>query len=115
MLRIAVRDLDRQVIFQNLTKVADGAGGYTETWADGPTVWVGIKAVKGREQNGQGIWQNSISYALVCRFEDYSPTVATRVKYVIDGQTVILQTGDFYEMDDSRKFYKVALTTIKNG
>src|SRR6478609_3770259 len=99
MVRITVRDLNRQVIFQTLVKASDGAGGYTETWTDGSPIWVGIRAKKGREQNPQGVWQNSISYELVCRFEDYSPTVATRVKYDIDGQQVILQLSEFYELD----------------
>ncbi len=115
MLRITVRDLDRLVTFQTLTKSADGAGGFTETWTDTASIWAGIRAKNGREQNQQGVWVNKIGYEMVCRFEDFTPGINMRVKYTINGTVGTYQVDGPYELDDERKFYIVPLIITKNG
>lgn len=115
MVRLKVRDLNRQVIFQTLVKVADGFGGFTETWTDSAPVWAKMEPYRSSETYDQGVDVNKIAYNLYCRFEDFTPGINMRVVYVIDGVSNNYQIGGGYELDDERKFYKVPLIVAKNG
>ena len=46
--------MDQMITFQRKTRVADGMGGYTETWADVYSVWAAVKAKAGREGRDEG-------------------------------------------------------------
>jgi head-tail adaptor len=113
---VRVRELSRQVVFQTLTTASDGAGGYTETWGGDVTVWASIKAnTRGVDIYQQGVATMKAEYTLICRFKDITPSVKMRVKYTIDGVEFIMQVGKFFEMDDTRKFWKIDLIQVKNG
>lgn len=42
--------LNKRVIIQTVSRVSDGAGGVTETWADTATVWASVAPATGNEQ-----------------------------------------------------------------
>lgn len=63
--------LDQRVTLQANTTVSDGMGGNTKGWADfatTPTVWAGVKAVRGNEGMDEGgtvasgLWLFTIRY-----------------------------------------------------
>lgn len=116
MARINVRDLDRQVTFMSLTKTADGAGGFTEAFADVATVWGAIRATgNNKDSYQQGVELSKIGYVLFIRFEDFTPSISMQVKYTIDGVNNTMQIGGINEVDDERKYYKITLINPKNG
>jgi SPP1 family predicted phage head-tail adaptor len=45
-----VAKLNKRVTIQNVSRVSDGQGGFTETWTDSATVWAGIEPVKSYER-----------------------------------------------------------------
>lgn len=116
MVRINVRDLDREVTFQAITLTSDGAGGNTESFADVATVWGSIKATgTNKDSYQQGVEINKISYLLFIRCEDFTPQISMQVKYTIDGVVNTMQIGGINEVNDERKFYKITLINPKNG
>lgn len=46
--------LDQYITIERKTRVADGMGGYTESWATWKTVWANAKAKAGRESRDEG-------------------------------------------------------------
>lgn len=49
--------MDQRITLRRRVRVADGAGGFTETWADfaaNPVVWAHVKAKGGREAMVEG-------------------------------------------------------------
>ena len=64
-------NLDQRVTFQRNTSTSDGAGGQVKTWGNlnkTPTVWAGVKAVRGNESVDEGgtvaagLWLFEIRY-----------------------------------------------------
>lgn len=43
-------DLNKTITLQYKTKVSDGMGGFTVTWADAATIWAGIWPISANEQ-----------------------------------------------------------------
>ena len=51
-----IGQLDERITLQSATRTADGAGGFTVSWANlpsVPTVWASIKPVRGSEGNAE--------------------------------------------------------------
>lgn len=46
--------MDQMVSIERKTRVADGMGGYTETWAEVYAVWAAVKPKAGREGRDEG-------------------------------------------------------------
>ena len=44
-----IEDLNKRITLQSSTKVADGMGGLTVTWADVATVWAGVWPISAKE------------------------------------------------------------------
>ena len=47
---VTIAELNQRVAIQKMTRVSDGQGGWTTTWATIATVWAKIKPKGGREQ-----------------------------------------------------------------
>lgn len=116
MVRITVRDLDRQITFQSIGLVPDGAGGNVEAFTDVATVWASIKTTGvNKDSYQQGVELNKIGYLCFIRYEDFTPQISMQVKYTIDGVVNTMQIGGINEVNDERKFYKITLINPKNG
>lgn len=60
--------LSHRITIQNRTQVADGFGGYTETWATFATVWAEVKAVSSRERFFSGKLELNITHKITIRY-----------------------------------------------
>ena len=60
----------KRVTIQNVTRVQDGQGGYTETWADTATVWCSIEPVKAYERYQSMQLAAPVSHKVVMRYTD---------------------------------------------
>lgn len=68
---VTIGDLRSRVTFQTSTRVADGQGGFTETWASlatNPTVYAYLAAVSSRERLFSQQMQYQRSHVLVIRY-----------------------------------------------
>ena len=68
---VTIGDLRSRVTFQTSTRVADGQGGFTETWASlatNPTVYAYLAAVNSRERLFSQQMQYQRSHVLVIRY-----------------------------------------------
>lgn len=46
--------MDQPITIERKARVADSAGGFTETWSDTYAVWAAVKAKSGREGRDEG-------------------------------------------------------------
>lgn len=116
MARIAVRDLNRQVTFQDVTRTPDGAGGFTESYANSVTVWCSVMAgPKSGSVYQQGVLVDKLWDVMYLRYKDITPKISQRVLYVVDGVQRILYVDNVKEVDDQRRFWVVTLVDSKNG
>lgn len=59
--------LNRALALEALERVADGAGGFTETWTLLGTLWAEVVAGAGREVPGEEITLSSVPYRITVR------------------------------------------------
>lgn len=59
--------LDQRVTLQRRARVADGQGGYTETWVALRTVWASVRALSGREREYAAAAQAPATYRVTIR------------------------------------------------
>ncbi|WP_170752585.1 phage head closure protein [Ruegeria lacuscaerulensis] len=59
--------LNRKLVLEAPVRSADGAGGYTETWAAVGTVWAEVTARSGSERSVAGIPVSRVGYRIVVR------------------------------------------------
>jgi head-tail adaptor len=60
-------DLNRKLVLEEAARVADGAGGFTETWTAQGALWAHVKAGSGRERFGSGVTVSSVPYRITVR------------------------------------------------
>lgn len=63
-----IGELDQRIQLQSVTKVRDGGGGFTETWATYATVWAKIRTMTGREREAAQRIEAHANYLLVIRY-----------------------------------------------
>ena len=92
MLRTAVE-------FQRSTKTSDGAGGYTETWAEllGAPVRAYVKHLSGREQYQSDRIEATVKLRIAIRF---SGLVNERDRVVVRGKAYNIASINNLEMQD---------------
>lgn len=73
-------DLRHRVTLQQETRVEDGYGGFTVTWADVATVWAGIQPISGNEALVARQLQDSITHKVVMRYRA-GVVAAMRLKF----------------------------------
>lgn len=64
---MTIPHLNRKLVLEAPQKVADGAGGYTESWAVLGTHWAEVRSRGGRERAEAGVPVSSVSYKIVVR------------------------------------------------
>jgi SPP1 family predicted phage head-tail adaptor len=72
--------LKKRLTIQNIVYVADGQGGFTQTWADSATVWASLDPYKGWERFQANQTATPITHKIEMR---YTPllTTASRLVY----------------------------------
>jgi len=63
--------LNRQLVLESPVRVADGAGGFDETWAVVGTLWGAVNARSGRERGEGNVVVSAVSYRIVVRAAPY--------------------------------------------
>jgi head-tail adaptor len=59
--------LTRKLVLEGRVRVADGAGGFTESWGALGTVWAEVAAGTGRDVPGEEITLASVGYRITVR------------------------------------------------
>jgi head-tail adaptor len=59
--------LNRQLVLESPTQIADGAGGYTQGWDALGTVWANVVARTGREAAGVAAPLSRVAYKIIVR------------------------------------------------
>jgi SPP1 family predicted phage head-tail adaptor len=72
--------LRHRVTIQVNTPVSDGQGGFTESWADGATVYASIEPLKGYERFQGMQMQTPVTHKIVMRYRS-DVTTASRIKF----------------------------------
>jgi len=63
--------LNRSLVLEGLTKIADGAGGYTRVWEPLGVVWAELKAGTGREVGAVATTVSRVPYKITVRAAPY--------------------------------------------
>ncbi|MBK1636160.1 head-tail adaptor protein [Rhodovulum adriaticum] len=61
------RRLSRKLVLEAPERVADGAGGFTETWVARGTLWAEVSPRTGGARTGQGVSLSRVGYRIVVR------------------------------------------------
>lgn len=59
--------LNRQLVLEAPARVADGSGGYRESWSELGRLWAEVRARTGRERDGAGLALAQVSYRITVR------------------------------------------------
>jgi head-tail adaptor len=59
--------LNRRLVLEEATRVADGAGGFSEEWVAVGEVWAFLKPGAGREKIGGSLALSAVSYNITVR------------------------------------------------
>ena len=62
-----VPNLNRKLVLQTPEQVADGAGGFAETWMPLGTLWAVLRAGTGREAQAAGLSISTVPYKITVR------------------------------------------------
>jgi SPP1 family predicted phage head-tail adaptor len=63
----AAPPLNRKLSLESVVRVADGAGGYVETWEPVGTLWAAIKSGTGREKAGEFLTVSATALRITVR------------------------------------------------
>lgn len=72
--------MDKRVTIQSVSQASDGQGGFTETWADGATVWAAVEQKKAWEKFQAMQTQTPVVWEVTMRYRA-DVTSASRLKY----------------------------------
>lgn len=64
-------DLNRALVLEGVTRVSDGAGGFSETWAALGTLWAAVAPGSGRDVPGEELVLSSVPYRITVRGAPY--------------------------------------------
>jgi len=67
---MCVSDLRRRLVLEEAQRVSDGAGGFTETWAEVATVWAALQSSGGGEAVESGRLAGRVSHTVTLRYRD---------------------------------------------
>jgi head-tail adaptor len=60
-------ELNRRLVLERAVQVADGAGGFSESWAVLGVVWAEVAAGSGRDVAGEEVTVSSVPYRITVR------------------------------------------------
>jgi len=84
-------NLNRKLVLEEAARVADGAGGFTETWVPLGEVWAEITASSGREAAQSGVALSVQRYRIAVRAAPYgAPSRPRPDQRFREGQRVFL-------------------------
>ena len=86
--------LNRQILIKRRSKVADGMGGNTETFATQATVWAIVTPTSGRERAYAGRIEAQVDYKAIIRFAgdgNNNPSYTADDRVVFQGLTYGLE------------------------
>ncbi|MFT4961672.1 MAG: SPP1 family predicted phage head-tail adaptor [Paracoccaceae bacterium] len=66
--------LNRRLVLETPIRVADGSGGFSETWTALGSLWAEVSARTGRERAEAGVLVSSVAYRIVVRGALYAST-----------------------------------------
>lgn len=93
--------MKRRVTIQTASQSSDGQGGYTETWADGDTVWASIEPMKGWERMQAQQMQTPVTHKIVMRYR--AMTTKNRLKF----GTRIFIIKELLNIDEESRFLQI--------
>lgn len=91
-----------RVTIQNVSRVSDGQGGYTETWPDGASVFASIEPVKAWERYQAMQTQAPVTHKVVIRYRT-DVTAATRLQF----GTRVLWVKEVINPDEDDAFLEI--------
>lgn len=97
-----ISDLRHRITIQSFTKVADGQGGYTTTWADVKTVWAKIENVTGVEKVFAQRLDTNYDHKITIR---YTTGISPKMRIVFDSR--IFQIHSVSKVDERRWFTEI--------
>lgn len=59
--------LNRRLILEAPDRIADGAGGFLESWVELGELWADVRSRTGRERNGGDFPVSTVSYRIIVR------------------------------------------------
>ncbi len=59
--------LSRRLVLEGAVRIADGAGGFTETWTPLGVLWADLRPGTGREKTGQDVALSRLTYRITVR------------------------------------------------
>ncbi len=71
-----IGNLRHRITIQQIARIDDGAGGYTETWASAGTVYADVYPLKGQERYDAQQIQANLSHRVTIRYRaDVNPSM----------------------------------------
>lgn len=86
-----------RLVYQESTRVEDGAGSSTDGWADVFTLWARVRPARADEsvQAGPQV-QGRVDYEVVCRFD---PRIAIDGRFLIEGTARALNIASIVDWE----------------
>ena len=92
----------RKVTVQAVTRVADGQGGFAESWSDVGTAWCSVEPVKAYEKFQAMQMATPVTHKLVMR---YSPLVTATSRLTLG--TRVFAVTEVIDRNDDRRYLTV--------
>ena len=111
---VRVGALNNLVRFDKMTKVADGAGGFKETWVTDANIWANLSTSNLRtDAYEQGIAVFKTGYNFIIRYNELTPLISHRI-VMEDG--IIYNTTGQAEMfiSDKKRYWKITCLKTVN-
>ncbi|WP_412504879.1 head-tail adaptor protein [Roseovarius sp. SYSU LYC5161] len=96
--------LNRHLVLETRQRVADGAGGFVETWVELGRLWADLRARTGRQRGGEGGSVSTTGYRVLVRAAPYgAPSRPVPGQRFRDGAR-LLRIEAVAEHDDAGRF-----------
>lgn len=96
---VKIAELRHRIKFQSLSRVADGQGGWTESWVDFAEVWAKIRPKSAKERYFAQQIQPTVSHEIVIRWLD---GLKTEMRVLFEGR--VFQIHGIRREDEERWF-----------
>ncbi len=96
--------LNRQLVLEAPERIADGAGGFDETWVAKGTLWAEVRARTGRETTGGGAQVSNTGYRITVRAAPYGAASRPKPEQRFRDGTRIFRIEAVAEMDPVGRF-----------
>lgn len=104
-----VASLKKRVTIQNVSRVADGQGGYTESWSNGATVWASVEPVKSYERFQAMQLAVPVSHKIMMRYTS-ALDETSRLKF----GTRIFNVKEVINVNEDGRFLQIKATETES-